>query len=195
MAPEILVSSEAGCSYDHRVDYWALGCILYEYLAGFPPFTSPSQEEVWLNLSQWESVLTRPIFEDESLNENFTDLAWDLILHLIASPEKRYCSLSSVMSHPYFEGLDWKNMRLSEPPFVPQLESEADPSYFDDFTNPDTIQEMYSGMNLSDSKSQFNYDGSSSNPSLPPREAFIGFTYRHKGKYFSPTGSTSSNLS
>ncbi|KAI0232880.1 serine/threonine-protein kinase dbf2, partial [Massospora cicadina] len=113
MAPEILASSESekGFAYDRRVDYWALGCILYEYLAGFPPFTSPNPDEVWLNLSQWEAVLTRPIFEDESLNENFTDLAWDLINNLIALPEKRYSSLTQIAAHPYFEGIDWENMR------------------------------------------------------------------------------------
>ncbi|KAJ9069435.1 serine/threonine-protein kinase dbf2 [Entomophthora muscae] len=188
MAPEILALSESeeGYSYDHRVDYWALGCILYEYLAGFPPFTSPNQEEVWLNLSQWEAVLTRPIFEEDALNDNFTDLAWDLIGHLIASPEKRYKSLAEVKAHPYFDGIDWDNMRKSEPPFVPQLESETDSSYFDDFTNTDTIQQMYSAMDLNEKGLP------NDNPALPPREAFIGFTYRHKGKHFSPTGTTSS---
>ncbi|KXN73226.1 kinase-like protein [Conidiobolus coronatus NRRL 28638] len=200
MAPEILEGAEkdGGSPYDHKVDYWSLGCILYEYLAGFPPFTSPNPDEVWLNLYRWQEVLERPIFEDQTLNDNFTDLAWDLIKHMLAHADTRYASLDKFKLHPYFKEIPWHNLRNSEPPFVPQLESETDPSYFDDFSKADTIQQIYASIERRDLQRHspiaddgVSFKSSSSDPlNTPLRAAFVGFTYRHKARHFTPPSSS-----
>ena len=39
MAPEIL----SGAKYDHSVDVWSLGCVFFEMLTGYPPFTGINQ--------------------------------------------------------------------------------------------------------------------------------------------------------
>ena len=49
MAPEVLRGREYGVS----VDYWSLGCILYEFLCGFPPFSGAHPDETWTNLKNW----------------------------------------------------------------------------------------------------------------------------------------------
>lgn len=38
IAPEVLSGSE----YSVEVDYWALGCLIYEMVSGAPPFKSNS---------------------------------------------------------------------------------------------------------------------------------------------------------
>ena len=39
MAPEILYAKKKqGLGYDQRVDWWALGTLMYELLIGIPPF-------------------------------------------------------------------------------------------------------------------------------------------------------------
>ena len=35
MAPEVLY----GLMYNHKADVWSLGCLFYEMLTGFSPFT------------------------------------------------------------------------------------------------------------------------------------------------------------
>jgi serine/threonine protein kinase len=62
MAPEVLRGEE----YDYTVDYWSLGCMLFEALTGFPPFAGATADETWRNLNHWREVLKRPVWEDPS---------------------------------------------------------------------------------------------------------------------------------
>jgi cell cycle protein kinase DBF2 len=62
MAPEVLRGEE----YDFTVDYWSLGCMLFEALTGFPPFAGSTPDETWRNLKHWRDVLKRPVWEDPS---------------------------------------------------------------------------------------------------------------------------------
>ncbi|KAG9875957.1 kinase-like protein, partial [Aureobasidium melanogenum] len=59
MAPEVLKGDE----YDFTVDYWSLGCMLFEALAGYPPFAGATVDETWQNLKRWSSVLRKPEYE------------------------------------------------------------------------------------------------------------------------------------
>ncbi|KAG6852561.1 hypothetical protein C0991_010933 [Blastosporella zonata] len=76
MAPEVL----RGKPYTYSVDFWSLGCILFEFLAGFPPFSGGTPEETWTNLKNWTKVLRRPEYDKpEDLIFNLTDVAWDAV--------------------------------------------------------------------------------------------------------------------
>jgi len=74
MAPEVL----RGESYDFTVDYWSLGCMLYEALAGYPPFAGATVEETWHNLKHWRKVLHKPEYEDP--NYFLSKRTWDFII-------------------------------------------------------------------------------------------------------------------
>jgi len=79
-APEVL----RGKPYTYSVDYWSLGCILFEFLAGFPPFSGSSPEETWTNLKNWSKVLRRPEYDKpEDLIFNLTDIAWDAVTRCV----------------------------------------------------------------------------------------------------------------
>lgn len=76
MAPEILAS----LGYDYGVDYWSLGCILFEFLAGYSPFQGEDTRQTCVNVWHWRRVLRRPVYDtEENLEFNLTDEAWDLI--------------------------------------------------------------------------------------------------------------------
>ncbi|PFH48201.1 hypothetical protein AMATHDRAFT_49693 [Amanita thiersii Skay4041] len=136
MAPEVL----RGKPYTYSVDYWSLGCILFEFLAGFPPFSGSTPEETWTNLKNWTKVLRRPEYDKpEDLIFNLTDVAWDAITCLISHASVRYSSLVQVSAHPFFVGIKWDDMRSVRAPFIPALDSEIDTGYYDDFTSPEDM--------------------------------------------------------
>lgn len=76
MPPEVL----RGKTYSYSADYWSLGCILFEFLCGFPPFSGTTPEETWANLKNWQRVLQRPKYDrPEDLIFNLSDVAWDAV--------------------------------------------------------------------------------------------------------------------
>ncbi|KAJ1657631.1 serine/threonine-protein kinase dbf2 [Dispira simplex] len=199
MAPEIITNQGAG--YDNRVDFWSIGCILYEFLAGYAPFTAPTLDEVWVNVYHWEKVFEKPKFDSAEAEQNLTLEAWDLITRLITHRNQRIASLADLQRHPYFQPLDLAHMREHvDPPFMPMLESEADTSYFDDFTNPEDM-EIYKEVNhkkqqieeslrnaegenpdnTSAGDTTATADGGRTNDvNFDQRSAFVGFTFRHR---------------
>src|SRR5690606_38070575 len=56
MAVEIL----CGDGYDYRVDFWSLGVIAYELLAGFTPFIDDTPEQVFIRISTFEECYEPP---------------------------------------------------------------------------------------------------------------------------------------
>ncbi|PWY98195.1 hypothetical protein BCV70DRAFT_218664 [Testicularia cyperi] len=133
IAPEML----RGRQYSFGVDYWSLGCILYEFLCGFPPFSGSNPDETFANLKNWQKVLQRPVYDTpENLQFNLSDTAWDAIVKLVDTAEKRYSSLDVVQAHPFFKSLDLSRLRELKAPFIPELESEEDTGYFDNFDDP-----------------------------------------------------------
>jgi cell cycle protein kinase DBF2 len=154
MAPEVL----RGKAYTYSVDYWSLGCILFEFLAGFPPFSGSTPEETWTNLKNWTKVLRRPEYDKpEDLIFNLTDIAWDAVtryvylvitfvelfssfsFRLIAHTSVRFSTIDDIKSHPFFENAHWADLRKVSAPFVPALDSEIDTGYYDDFTSADDM--------------------------------------------------------
>ncbi|OMH82953.1 Serine/threonine-protein kinase sid2 [Zancudomyces culisetae] len=214
MAPEILYTSIAlaklkenseptdprtqkqrypqGVGYDYRIDYWSLGCILYEFVAGFAPFTGPKSDDVWRNVYHWEKTFQKPDFETIEARENMTPDTWDMITRLISHADQRMASLEDAQAHEFFRCFDLVRMRENvEPPFVPELESEVDTAYFDDFSsaqNMDLYREVLKKQDdcMSPTASDDRKSGSGTthtDPSLnlqePAFNAFAGFTYRH----------------
>uniref|UniRef100_A0A0D9V8F1 non-specific serine/threonine protein kinase n=1 Tax=Leersia perrieri TaxID=77586 RepID=A0A0D9V8F1_9ORYZ len=113
--PEVLNSAPATFGND----LWALGCTLYQMLSGSSPFKDASE---WL-------IFQRIIARDLKFPEYFSDDARDLIDKLLdVDPSKRpgagpdgYVSLKR---HPFFRGIDWKNIRKGRAP-KPAMEANA----------------------------------------------------------------------
>ncbi|KAJ4840472.1 hypothetical protein Tsubulata_039820 [Turnera subulata] len=107
--PEVLNSSPATFGND----LWALGCTLYQMLSGTSPFKDASE---WL-------IFQRIIARDIRFPNYFSDEARDLIDRLLdIDPTRRPGAgpggYAALKMHPFFRGIDWKNLRERTPPVL-----------------------------------------------------------------------------
>lgn len=130
MALEIL--NQEG--YSNLVDYWSLGVILFEFLFGYTPFGADTVAGVFENVKNYKIRVCKPPRdeEDDEDDDEISDDCWDLITKLITSGEQRIGKngINDLKNHRWFRGFDWGGIREMEPPFMPNLESENDTSYF-----------------------------------------------------------------
>ncbi|KAI0426041.1 CAMK/CAMK1 protein kinase [Xylaria sp. FL1042] len=93
-APEIVKDER----YSKSVDMWALGCVLYTLLCGFPPFYDESIEVLTEKVAKGQFTFLSPWWDDISKS------AQDLISHLLTvDPDKRY-TIREFLSHPWIQG-------------------------------------------------------------------------------------------
>jgi serine/threonine protein kinase len=120
LAPEII----RGTGYAWGVDWWALGVLIFEMLAGFSPFYSDSPLEIYKNILSGRIPFPATI----------TGAAKDLLTGLLTrDPCKRLgtvrAGISDVRCHPWFAGIEWTTNK-DPPPIVPLLSHKGDTSYF-----------------------------------------------------------------
>ncbi|KAL4927574.1 serine/threonine-protein kinase [Aspergillus undulatus] len=177
MAPEVL----KGDQYDFTVDYWSLGCMLFEALAGYPPFAGATVDETWQNLKNWQKVLRRPVYEDP--NYFLSKRTWDLITRLVASRDHRFKNIQEIHAHEYFNEVDFNHLREQRPPFVPELDSETDAGYFDDFSNE---ADMAKYKEVHDKQRAL--EEMAERDDKMSKGLFVGFTFRHRKPNIEGTG-------
>ncbi|KAK4032409.1 kinase-like domain-containing protein [Parachaetomium inaequale] len=90
-APEIVKDER----YSKSVDMWAMGCVLYTLLCGFPPFYDESIEVLTEKVAKGQYTFLSPWWDDISKS------AQDLISHLLCvDPEKRF-TIKEFLAHPW----------------------------------------------------------------------------------------------
>ncbi|PNS13999.1 hypothetical protein CAC42_6512 [Sphaceloma murrayae] len=169
MAPEVLKGEE----YDFTVDYWSLGCMLFEALAGYPPFAGATVDETWQNLKRWSHVLRKPEYEDP--NYFLSKRTWDLITRLISTKNNRLRGMSAVKAHAYFAEVQWAGLREERAPFVPELDSETDAGYFDDFSNEKDMAKYKEVLDKQEALEKM-----AERDEKMGKHLFVGFTFRHR---------------
>eukprot|EP01147_Barroeca_monosierra_P006889 gene6889-7584_t len=131
MPPEI-VSSD-GHGHGRAVDWWSLGCMLYELTAGHTPFFDPKSDDNCADtISRRITKLPPPL--PRWFSRNLKDIIRKLLQKI---PDRRLGSgredAEEIKIHPFFASLDWEKMYLKQidPPFVPTIEHEDDFQNFD----------------------------------------------------------------
>ena len=148
VSPDLLGQQGYGLS----VDIWSLGIIVYELLAGYPPFAATTPFQVY------QKVLKNRVDYPVSL----TDAAKNFIANLLVSNGDLRPTPLETKALPYFITVDWKklNNRQLEAPFVPISGDHNKRAHFDDFLT--TTDDDDDDRNASSSHDDNNHGNSSS---------------------------------
>uniref|UniRef100_A0A5K3EKS1 Protein kinase C n=2 Tax=Mesocestoides corti TaxID=53468 RepID=A0A5K3EKS1_MESCO len=124
IAPEIISHKP----YGKAVDWWAFGVLLYEFLAGQPPFDGDDEEELFRNIAIGEVSYPRSISREACLICK-AFLTQDPKHRLGSGPNGE----QNICEHPFFRHIDWRKIenREVQPPFKPKVSSHRDISNFD----------------------------------------------------------------
>ncbi|XP_075169184.1 protein kinase C iota type isoform X8 [Haematobia irritans] len=133
IAPEIL----RGEDYGFSVDWWALGVLLYEMLAGRSPFDiAGASENPDQNTEDYlfQVILEKTIRIPRSLSVKAASV---LKGFLNKNPADRLgchreTAFMDIKNHPFFKVIDWEMLAYKQvtPPFKPRLDSDRDLANF-----------------------------------------------------------------
>ncbi|RLN06615.1 hypothetical protein BBJ28_00002818 [Nothophytophthora sp. Chile5] len=128
LAPELVLNKGHGKAVDH----WALGCLLYELIAGRTPFQHNDQNKIFEKILQGRTMVKFPA--------KFDSDAKDLVMKLLEpNPALRIGSLAGgmqdVVNHPFFANakFDWSALvkKTLKAPYTPAIKDAFDSGNFD----------------------------------------------------------------
>ena len=143
LAPEIIQSK----GYGKAVDWYALGVLIFEMLAGYPPFYDEDHFRLY------EKILSGKV----KYPSHFDTSAKDLLKHLLTPDlSKRYGNLKNgaadIKRHRWFAGVDWQSLynRQIAAPFIPPVGGPGDTRNFELYPEAFEDYKEYGRTNLND---------------------------------------------
>ncbi|XP_024118895.1 cAMP-dependent protein kinase catalytic subunit PRKX [Oryzias melastigma] len=130
LAPEVIQSKGHG----RAVDWWALGILVFEMLAGYPPFFDDNPFGIY------QKILSGKLDFPRHLDFYVKDLIKKL---LVIDRARRLGNMKNgaddVKKHRWFKMVDWEAVPLKKlkPPITPKVSHEGDTSNFDVYPEDD----------------------------------------------------------
>lgn len=134
LAPEIVTSK----GYEKSVDYWALGCLIYELFLARTPFQADYTTKIFQNICSSE----RSLVFSTKMETSHVNIIKKL---LVVNPVLRLGNLSGgvddIINDPFFDSLDWNSIinRGARAPYIPTIDGQLDTSNFDEYEENDRI--------------------------------------------------------
>ena len=134
-APEMLMRTPEGSRvrYNLSVDWFSLGCVLYQFMSGVCPFRKMGEVMLQEAVAAGNKDLTKEQAIDVAVKEHephfapelFSESAIDLISKLLCKNGKTRLGANGpeeVMSHPFFDDVNWEEYEDDsiKPPCLPR---------------------------------------------------------------------------
>ena len=130
------------------LDWWAFGCLVYEFLVGMSPFADSTEANVVANIKR--GAIEWPMEDDQHL---LSKEARNLISGLLdPNPSTRLGSkgVRELKSHPFFRGVNWEKIGDSFSPIHPE---PRETQQSEDYPNPSAKERpLYESFNSKFSK-------------------------------------------
>ncbi|XP_072307479.1 cAMP-dependent protein kinase catalytic subunit PRKX [Eucyclogobius newberryi] len=130
LAPEVIQSKGHG----RAVDWWALGILVFEMLAGYPPFFDDNPFGIY------QKILAGKLDFPRHLDFYVKDL---IKKFLVIDRARRLGNMKNgaddVKRHRWFKTVDWEAvpLRKLKPPIIPKVSHDGDTSNFDIYPDDD----------------------------------------------------------
>ncbi|CAD8058979.1 unnamed protein product [Paramecium primaurelia] len=157
IAPEVF--SQNG--YNQLVDWWSIGVILFEMVIGYPPFYSDTPQKTCQKILKWKNHFKFPN------NPKVSPQCYDLITKLMTDVNDRLGDANKIKKHPFFNGIDFNNIRNQKPPYIPDKKKLT--SNFDKFEEKEPWKHVIHNREESDQDK----NGTNLN-----KKYFQGYTYK-----------------
>ena len=134
LAPEVVMSK----GHNRGVDYWALGILIFEMVAGVCPFEGDDNMQIYRLIV--ENKISFPTFMTPDCREIIRDFTRVSQLNRLGL---RRPGIKAIRDHPWFIGFDWNLLDALklQPPIVPKVRNRLDTSNFEEYMDDDTTQE------------------------------------------------------
>ena len=93
VAPEVLTMG----GYNHQVDVWSMGVIIYITLCGFPPFYAESDDQLYRDIKAGKFEFTRPFWDPIS------EQAKDVLKKMMVVDPKKRATINELLQHPWLK--------------------------------------------------------------------------------------------
>ena len=145
LAPETI----NGLGQDEMSDWWSLGCILFEFLFGYPPFHAETPEKVFENILarriDWPDEEEMSLVSAEAKNIMERLMTVNPKERLGANMQEKFSSGGEeIRKHTWFSCINWQTLLEDEAQFIPAPENPEDTEYFD--TRGATLQSFAEEM-------------------------------------------------
>ncbi|XP_056591369.1 protein kinase, cAMP-dependent, catalytic, beta a isoform X2 [Triplophysa dalaica] len=130
LAPEIILSK----GYNKAVDWWALGVLIYEMAAGYPPFFADQPIQIY------EKIVSGKVRFPSHFSSDLKDLLRNL---LQVDLTKRFGNLKNgvndIKNHRWFASTDWIAIfeKKIDASIIPKCKGPGDTSNFDEYEEED----------------------------------------------------------
>eukprot|EP00730_Choanoeca_flexa_P014424 TRINITY_DN6306_c0_g1_i3.p1 TRINITY_DN6306_c0_g1~~TRINITY_DN6306_c0_g1_i3.p1 ORF type:complete len:332 (+),score=40.90 TRINITY_DN6306_c0_g1_i3:81-1076(+) len=130
LAPEILYMR----GYNKSVDWWALGILVYEMTAGFPPFYADTPMDIY------QKILACKLKFPSHVSKELRELLKSLLTNDIT--RRLGCSIrgpQEIKEHRWLSTVAWEQLlaRQIQAPHVPHIQDTFDSSHYDDYDELD----------------------------------------------------------
>ena len=137
------------------VDWWSLGCLIYEMLLGKTVF-----------LISKNTILTPQIYKKKNFPDYYQKRLLILLLRFLEyNPKKRLSygtnGINDIKNHQFFKNINWneiynKNIKVDEK-YIPKFENKMDLKNFDTIFTNEKLNESLESLNTKNSICDIEY--------------------------------------
>ena len=141
VSPEMLT----GSGHNKTVDWWALGILIYEMLAGIPPFYDKDVNQMFQNIQKANIIFPNKKDNGFEFSKNVKDLIMQLLQRDKNTRLGAKNGADDILAHKFFRDINMTKIlnRVFKAPYIPQnepcqktTETKENQPFQEDFLTP-----------------------------------------------------------